>query len=300
VLLDTESWVETVGPVGTAPEVTDALSRYFSAELNDFLAPTQRLQDLAPDALDNLAARAGGLIESVVESETRSFFEGETYESLWIGLNESAHSAAVAIIRDQVPFFSTAGGEVSVDLTPLLSRIVDRVVEILREVGDAVPQVVLDRTEFDDNLEELITAYETEGLPDRFSNVVVFESERLGAIQQTVALFDRLVWVLPVLTVLFAVGAVWLAPDRIRMGLVLLAGAVAVWLLSIWIINVLVSTIVSGVVSEQAAVVARTVLETVTDGLSTLLLVLTLGGLAAGAGLFVWSRRREPEESGAV
>lgn len=300
VLLDTESWVETVGPVGTAPEVTDALSRYFTAELNDFLAPTQRLQELTPDALDPLAARAGGVIESIVETETRSFFEGETYATLWIGLNETAHSAAVAIIRDQVPFFSTAGGVVTVDLTPLLSRIVDQVVVFLREVGDAIPQVVLDRTEFDDKVAELITAYETEGLPERFSNVVVFESERLGAIQQTVSLFDRLVWVLPALTVLLAVWAVWLAPNRILMGLALLGGAVVVWLLSIWAISTIVSTVVDGVTSQQTAVVAEAVLEAITDGLLTLMIVLSIGAVAAGVGVFVWSRQSEPEESSVV
>lgn len=297
VLLDTETWVETVGPVGTAPEVVDALSRYFTRELNDFLAPSERLQELAPDALDPLAIRAGGVVESIIESETREFLEGETYEALWLGLNESAHSAAVAIIRDQVPFFSTAGGEVTVDLTPLLSRIVDRVVVVLREVGDVVPQIVLDRAEFDDTVGELINTYETEGLPDRFSNVVVFESERLGGIQQTVAMFDRLVWVMPFLTIVLAVGTIWIAPNRVLMGLALLGSAVVAWLLSIWIVNAIVSSIVSGVASEQTAVVAQAMLESVTDGLLTLLIILSIGGILTGAGVFVWSRRHETEAS---
>lgn len=160
VLFDTDTWVETVGPIGTDPVVTDALADYTAAELNALLDPTGRLTTLVPPVLTPLAELVGGAIENVIAEETLAFFESDLYDDLWNGLNRTAHTAVVAIIRDQVPFISTDEGEVAVDLIPILTPIVDQIVERTQEIGSAIPEFLLDRVEFDDALVDLIAQYE--------------------------------------------------------------------------------------------------------------------------------------------
>lgn len=288
VLFDTDSWVETVGPVGTDPVVTEALADYTAGQLIDFLDPTTRLTGLLPDALAPLGEMAGGAIENVIQDETQSFFESDFYRDFWNGLNRTAHTAVIAVVRDQVPFLSTAEGTVSVNLEPIVTPIVDRVIVRLRQIADVVPDFVFNGVEFDDGIRALINEYETAGLPEGLSDVVIYESERLGAVQQSVILFDRLVIVLPVLTLIFAGLAVFLAPRRTWMAVILLFGAAGAWLLSIWITDVIIGQLLAGIVSEDATDVAEALLNGVTAGLDDLLRLMLLIAAVAGAGVMAW------------
>ena len=295
VLLDTDSWVETIGPVGTDPVVTEALAEVTAREINEFLDPVARFTNLLPDALDPLGVIFGEAIENAVVEETGEFFESELYDDLWLGLNETAHGAVVAVIRDQVPFISTAEGSVSADLEPLLSPIIDRVIHRIEELGAAVPDFILDAAEFDDSLSKLIAEYEASGFPPNLNDVVIYESDRLAAVQQAVALFDRLVVVLPILTLLMAVAAVVAAPDRILMVPILLVGTAISWWVSVILTDRIINNVVSGITSENAADVASVMLTTVTGSLDALLIVLLV--VAGGVGLagffgLAWYRRR--------
>lgn len=293
VLFDTDTWVETVGPIGTDPVVTDALADYTAAELNALLDPTGRLTALVPPVLTPLAELVGGAIENVIAEETLAFFESDLYDDLWNGLNRTAHTAVVAIIRDQVPFISTDEGEVAVDLIPILTPIVDQIVERTQEIGSAIPEFLLDRVEFDDALVDLIAQYEEQGLPDRYSNVVIWESERLAAVQELVALFDRLVIVLPLVTLALAAGSLWMAPNRLLMIPILLLGVALAWLLSMVIVDWVIAQVLGGITSENAAEVAEALLVGITAGLDDLLTtLLIIGGLAGFASLAA-SRGRE-------
>jgi hypothetical protein len=294
VLFDTEKWVETVGPIGTDPVVTEALADYTAGQLNEFLDPTGRLTSILPERLAPLGALAGGAIENIINQDTAEFFQSELYDNLWNGLNETAHTAIVGIVRDQVPFLSTDEGLVTVDLIPVLTPIVDGVVTRTQEIGRSVPEFVLDRVEFDDALGELIAQFETEGLPSHLSEVVIWESERLAAVQQTVALFDRLVIILPILTLLLAAGSVLVAPRRQLMIPVLLLGAALAWWLSILITDLVIANILSGITSENAAEIAEALLEGVTAGLDDLLTILLLIGGVAGVAALVIGRESEP------
>lgn len=300
VLFDTDSWVETVGPIGTSPEVTGALSDAVARELNEFLDPVGRLTEALPDALAPLGEFAGEAIENTIEEETREFFQSELYAKVWVELNRRGHTAVVAFVRDQVPFFSTADGVVSVDLEPLLSPIVDRVVIRIEELGEAIPDLLLDRVEFDDALANLISDYQAEGFPEHLNDVVVYRSDRLATVQQTVAVFDRLVVVLPIFTLLVAAAAIVAAPDRLLMLPVLLLGVALAWLGSVLVVNAIIANIIATIASANAAEVAGVLLNAITSGLSNLLIVLLIAagvsGIAATAGL-TYFRRRESSAS---
>lgn len=293
ILFDTDAWVETVGPVGTDEVVTGALADRASQELIDWVDAENRLEDLLPPLLSPLAGLIAPYVDDAIVTESQEFFESDLYEDLWVEVNEQGHAAAVAVIRDQVPFASTAGGEVTVDLVPLLTPIADRVFDRLTELGDLIPGFIGDQIELDDTIQEIVDVYEEEGLPDRLSNVQIYESDRLAAVQQATAMLDRLIWVLPVLTLIFAAGAIYFAPHRWLMVAILLGAAAVGWLLAWLSVRLVVSSIVGGIDSPDTADVAEAVFVGVTDGLTNLLVALALVAGVSSIAVGWWLNRTE-------
>jgi hypothetical protein len=304
ILFDTDTFMETVGPIGTSDVVTGALSDRFSGTLTDWIDAENRLTELLPPVLAPVAGRIGERVNGIVADETDRFFASVTYERAWLVLAESVHTAAVAIIRDQIPFVSTAGGEVAVDLIPIMTPIVDRVFDRLTELSETIPEVILDQVDFDDSIAEVIAVYETEGLPSWLGAVQVYTSDRLANIQKTTSLLDRLVWVLPVVTISLAVGALYYAPKRGRMVVAMLASAGVGWLLASVLVSQLVGTVVGNIESTTAAAVADEVFTGITSGLTRILAVLgvvaAVGALGVGVGLYYAREKGEMADPGTV
>jgi hypothetical protein len=117
----------------------------------------------------------------------------------------------------------------------------------------------------------------------------VYRSTQLAVVQDTVALLDRLVWILPLVTIVLAAAAMYLAPSRSRMGGILLAAAALGWLLAWIAVQLVVDRVVSGIDSQAGAVVAAEIFNGVTSGLSALLLTLVIVGGLASSGVFAWN-----------
>lgn len=288
VLFDTDAWMETVGPIGTNEVVTGALSDRFSGELIDWIDADNRLSSLLPPILGPLADYGARFINGVIVEETDRFFGSEFYGNAWFRVNETAHRAAVAVIRDEVPNVSTEGGVVTVDLVPILTPIVDRVFARVSEFGEAVPPVILNQVNIDETIGTIIDTYEREGLPDRLNDIEVFASDKLAAVQTTTVMLDRLAWVLPFLSVLFAAGAMYFAPVRFRMGWVLLGSAALGWFVAWLAVTLIVSSIVGSIETDTAATVAQEVFTGVTSGLTTLLMIMAIVAGIGGVGVLVW------------
>lgn len=298
VLFDTDAWVEAVGPIGTDPVVTDAFAEAVSAELIEYLAVRDRLTGVLPDRLDPLGELVGSAADAIIIEETASFFASDRYEELWLGLNEKGHAAIVAFIRNQIPFISTEDGTVSVDLEPLLTPVIDGVIERLRGIEETIPDAVLDRVEFDEGISTVIAEYEAQGFPERLNDVVVYTSDRLAGVQQTLASFDRLVWVMPFFALLLALAAVLVAPRKLLMIPTLLVGIGLGWWAAIFIIDSVIADVLSGIASDNAAEVAQALLNGVTDGLDRLLSWLVFGTLVIGAltAWWIWRQNRVREQ----
>lgn len=298
VLFDTDTWMETVAPIGTSEVVTGALSDRFSSELIDWIDAENRLESLLPPILGPLAGYGARFINGAILDETDRFFASEFYANAWFRVNETAHRAAVAVIRDEVPNASTEGGVVTVDLVPILTPIIDSAFARVNEFGEAVPLVILNQVNIDETIGEIIDTYESEGLPDRLSNIVVYSSDRLAVVQSTTAILDRLVWVLPFLSILFAVGAMYFAPVRIKMAWGLLGGAALGWLAAWLAVTLIVHSIVDSIEKGTAATVAQELFTGVTSGLTTLLTVLAIVTGLGAVGVLVWDVYMSRMESG--
>ena len=175
-------------------------------------------------------------------------------------------------------------------MTPIL----DRVILELRQLGAALPDAITDQIDVDDTISEMIAQYEAEGLPEELSAVVIYESENLGAAQDAVLWFDRLVFVLPIVTLILAGLAVWVAPNRFLMGWILLGLVVLDLVISFGALQWAQSQVVAGVQSGELADVVAILFREVTSLLNNVLIVIAVVLVLLAIALFVAQRRVSP------
>ncbi len=301
ILFDTDKWLETVEPLATDPVVTGAVADVVSQELIEFLEPSSRLEALLPDRLAPLADRAGDAIENLVVEETNDLLASERFGDIWLEINARAHTAVVAILRDEVPFLSTSEGVVSVDLEPFLVPVLDGVIDRLQGLGEVIPELVLNAVEFDDAISQLISDYEQSEFPAELNEVVIYTSDTLGTLQDLVALFDRLVVVFPIVAFVLGLAAILLAPRRLWMTSALsVLGALGVlgWrFYTDWNIAKAVARFESESASELSLALLTGVTSSLYDVLSLIVILALIAGAGGGLALFLAGRDKESASS---
>ena len=225
VLLDTDTWVETVGPVASDPAVQAAATNYLTDQAMSVLDAESLLQQALPDRVSFLAQPLSSAVREFVHEAIGRLVASDQFARLWTGINRVGHQVTVNVLRGDTRLVQTADGNVSINILPILAR-------ALQFIGDHVPGLVGGRTmptdiTFDTPVDqaraELSTALGRQ-LPPNFGVFDLFQSDQLAAAQKAVVLFDRAVWALVIVTLLCAVAAIVLSVRRRRTILQLGAG----------------------------------------------------------------------------
>ncbi len=206
-LLDTDRYVDTVGPVAEQPAVQKAVADKLSAAIDSKVDYDGLIRQVLPDQADALAPALASGLSSAIHSRVEAFTASDRFETLWIEANRRAHSRLVELLT---------GGEsgrlvldedtVYLDLVPAVATVRDR----LRERGY-------------DRLADAIPA-------DVDGRVALVQSDALVSAQSAIKLLKGLAVVLPVLALLCLGGAIFLAASR-RRGLLRAALGVALSML---------------------------------------------------------------------
>ena len=97
-LLNTNEWVDTVGPLGTDPQVKAALANFVTTQIVTTLDLEQRAQDALEQAAPQAAFLAGPItnaIQGFVHDKMVLFFDSSAWATLWTEANRIAHQQAV-------------------------------------------------------------------------------------------------------------------------------------------------------------------------------------------------------------
>lgn len=232
LLLNTDAWVATVGPLADDPEVTDLLATRLTDQLLEATDAQQKIADALPEQAGVLAGPITAAADTLVTNGVATVLASDQFSQLWKEANRIAHESAVALLRGEpIAGFQVIEGTVVLNLLPLVDdalRKVDEVAPDLLTDGRPIPDITYD-TPPDEAIADLEEALGRD-LPDSFGVIEVFQSDQLAAAQDAVILFDRITWVLPVLTLALMVGSVVLAADRRRalvgLGLAIVVSAV--------------------------------------------------------------------------
>lgn len=270
-LLDTEGWVDLVGPIATDEAVTGAVADRITEEITGVLDLEDRIASRLSPPLDLLAIPLAGFAEDFIAERVDDLVTGERFRPIWEEANRITHSTVVTILRGGAGPVLVDEGVVTLDVSGMILAVISGLGE---RVGDLLG---VDLSGIGEG--ELIAALEERlgvDVPDDFGQVVVYSSEQLAAAQQLVKVLDTLFWLFPLITVLLFAGAAAFARERSRFGITLAIGGGISALLAWLLVSAAEDALVDSVVAGRGAEAVGSVVATVGNSLRATFLLLAL------------------------
>jgi hypothetical protein len=194
-VLETDQYVDTVGPLADDPAIQQALADRVTTRLFESVDVEAELSEALPDEADVVVPIVADGLERVVHDLTLRFAESDRFPQLWERINRRAHAAVVAVLEGEgTETVDTRDGKVVLDVSAVVEQVQER-------LADSGIDVFEDAT--------------GERLP---SELVLFESEGLTKAQSGVRLVDRLAFILPLIPLLLFAIAIAISRDRRRTG----------------------------------------------------------------------------------
>jgi hypothetical protein len=200
-VLDTNTYVATVGPLASDPAIQSAVANRVSQQLIRQVKVQQRVADALPQKAKFLAAPISSGLESVTHQVTLKFVQSSAFKKLWVQINERAHKQVVTLLTgDNSGALTSNKGQVSLDL----GNVQAKVKQALHNKG--------------------ITIFDK--VPTTNASFVLFQSDQLAKLQRLIRVLDRLAYLLPIVSVVCFAGGILLTENR-RRGLVRASVALA-------------------------------------------------------------------------
>ena len=198
-LIDTDQYVDTVGPLAHNDAIIEAAARNISDALIASTDVEAKIKDALPSRAQFIAGPVADSLERVVNQLATKVLSSTEFEKVWERANRRAHDQVVDILTGNGgKTVTTNNGEVVVNLSP----VVDRVKQRLNSLGIDV---------FNDVQSQRISP-----------RLVLFQSDELEQAQGLTNLLQKGAVVLPIVTLLLFAAAI--ALSRARRQTVLHAG----------------------------------------------------------------------------
>lgn len=214
-LLDTDVWVDHVGPLAEDPDVQAALSAKITDEVMELVDPQALFEEVLPERGQLLAVPLSGAVQGFVGDRVESFVASDTFAELWVGINERAHAAAVRVLRGDAPAVETSDDSVTLNLVPVINQVLAQVTSASPEIFGRtvdIPDVQIDEIPTA-AIDKINSAFGTD-LPDDFGQITIYDQGKLKEVQDAIALFDKIVWISVVLFVVSTIGALAVSVNR--------------------------------------------------------------------------------------
>jgi uncharacterized membrane protein len=224
--LNTDRYVDTIGPVAEDVRVQRALGRYITDQAMSAIDPQELLRDALPERAQALIGPITSAVRGFVNDRVDAFLATDTFSRLWVEVNRRAHERVVDVLNgDLPPSLQVEGNDVVLNVVPILN-------EVLARIGEASPEIFgrtvdLPTVSVDEVPEEAVQKIESalgRDLPDNFGQFTVFDASKLQQVQDAVTLFNRLVVVAVILAVVLFALTLWVSPRRRRTLLQLMVG----------------------------------------------------------------------------
>lgn len=249
-LLSTDRWRHTVERVAQDPEVAQAVSTRVSAEIVTALGIERRAREGLPERIQFLAPALDEATRELLQSQLDRLLRSEEFQGAWVQAMTIAHREAVGILRNQGTVVRADDGVVTLNLFAL----VEAGLGIVQRSGWLPPGISLPDLQGvtpDEGRQRLQSALGIQ-LPAQFGEIVLARSSELKRAQEAVWVFDRLVVVLPLVTLALIAGTIVAARDRRRTAIALGIALAGTLLLTYAVIRLLLGEAVNAVRSDPA------------------------------------------------
>ena len=207
-VLNTDDWVNTSDRLIANSTVRTAVGDFLVDQLYDNVDVEKAVKDRLPGDTKEFAGPIAGGLRQFAGDGADQVLQTSTAQNLWREANRTAHEELVAVLENKQDQVSTDDGEVTLDLTSMLTDLAD-------QVG--------------------LGASLVEKVPDDTANVTILRSEDLETAQNITAAVKGLALVLSLLTfVVFGIaiyisrGSRWVTVLFCGVGLVAAGFAVVV------------------------------------------------------------------------
>lgn len=216
--LNNEVFAARIGTVIEEQAVQQALARFTTKEVLQLVDVENLISEALPDRAQILAPMLAGSVEDFVRTKVEEVFASPQFTELFEAVVDTAHERAVDLLEGKRSDVVTADGDsVTLNFLPIINQ-------VLAKIGEASPEILgrnidLPTVTVDDVPEE---AREKIGdalgitLDDNFGTITVYDAGALQAAQEGVKLFNNVVWVLVILTIVLIPLTLLLSAHRRR------------------------------------------------------------------------------------
>ncbi len=232
-IFNTDGFVNMVGPLASDPAIQDQVATSLTNQVFNRLDLEQRLQGVLPDRLGFLAGPVEDRLKERTQQGAQALVKTDEFATIWTKAVTLGHEKLVGFLNGSGNVYLDENGYVTIDLSPISSRIVDRLAQAGVEISA-------------DERPVLATG-----------QVPIVEAPRLEKVRGLIGFVNDLFIVLPILAVLFLAGSVAVAVRRqraaVRVGIgMMIAMAIFVILIAVGRMVFMDATTGAGITSAAA------------------------------------------------
>ncbi|HEX3087807.1 MAG TPA: hypothetical protein VHQ23_04080, partial [Ilumatobacteraceae bacterium] len=278
--LNSDRFSEAVGSSLDDDRVSTALTTYITDQITSVIDLQGIAANLIPGDRDLLAAPFAQAAENFIRTRVAAIVGSDQFISWFTNLAAKAHEAAIHIAKGQSgPVINAADGSVVINVAPAIGA-------VLTQLGaDGLVDRLANMPKLEDNpqVADVVTRIATAlniQIPADFGQITVMQSDTLTRVQDAFKTFRTLVWILVIISIVLAVGAILIASDRRKAGIDLGIGVI----IANAIVWVLIARIGNKSTEDKPA--AAAIFDVLRDSLGHALLITAL--TAATAVIVLW------------
>jgi hypothetical protein len=303
-VMNTDGYMKIVGPIGKDPQAIQNLSQYISGEIVKTTDLQGRIQNALPSQVQVLAGPITSYVQDFITKSANKILSSPKAYELWLQINRMAHEQVIGMLRGQTNNAYIQGSDVKLNTLPLISQVlvwVDQKLPGGLSSKFSPPVITPDMTP-EQGIQE-VANWSGKPLTSDFGQITLVQSDAFGPAQTAVKWFDRLMWILPLVTAALMALTIWLARRRGRAAIALgIGAAIAIFIARVLIVRLseYLTTqvkegtgqhIVKQVVSASLGPLTRLTIWVCVIGVIAAVLVWALGRRDVRAGVVAAGRR---------
>jgi hypothetical protein len=298
-VMNTDGYMNLVGPIGKDPQAIKNLSEYIGTQAVTATDLQQRVTDALPARAQFFAGPITAQVENFITKGAEKVLSTPKAYDVWLQVNRIGHEKVVALLRGKSTNAYVQGSDVKVNLIPLVSQ-------VLVWADGKLPGGLSSRfsppdiapgTDPTAAIQQLAN-WSGKPLPSDFGQVTILTSDALGQAQTAVKWFDRLVWILPLLTLALIAVTIWLARRRRRTAIAIGIGAAIAIVLARVIIKRASLALIDSLGQGNGVHLAKDLVNASLGPLTTITIWIVV--IAAVAAVIVWALGRRDVRNAAV
>src|SRR4051794_7728188 len=227
LVLNPDHLSETVGPLPSDPKVAAVLSTKITDAAFEAADVQDRLQAQLPPKVAFIAGPITTAVHGFVQEQVQTVIQSPQFEAFWRTAVAFSSRQAIAVLRGHTGTVSVQNGTVTLNLIPVVNNALKEVQARASELlGHNVTLPTITNATLPADARAKLEQALGVTLPANFAQIVILRSTSLESAQTAVRIFDRSVWALAILSLIFIVLALVLS-DRKRRTVLQLATGIA-------------------------------------------------------------------------